>query len=420
MSRLLLLLGVAALVACLAADTSAITIQFDYSLDGPVPFFDTPEKKAAIEAAADVYEQLIHDRLLAIEPAADNWWRVHIPNPGTGGLTMQFDMSIPEDTVRIFVGGRDIPDDDLASVDVGVVFQGGSQLWQETLRQRGQEDVLGTDATDVAPWGGAMAFDTTTPFGYLRNWFFEVDSEPRADQYDLFSAALHEIPKVLGIGTADSWDAQVDWFDLTFSGPAALAQFGEPVPLDPSAPDNPTHWAEGTPSRSLDTGDIRTALNTRVLPVGSRSELTELDVAALADLGWEIRPQTCQTLEAGDADQDGDFDNLDIVQVLQRAKYLTGQPATWGDGDWDGAPGGCWGNPPRGNGLFDQLDIIAALGTSIPIQGPYAAMGAEPAAVTAAVPEPASVLLLTTALIVFASVAVARYRRGASRPTLLR
>jgi len=50
--------------------------------------------------------------------------------------------------------------------------------------------------------------------------------------------------------------------------------------------------------------------------------------------------------------------------------------------------------------LFDQLDIIAALGPNIHIQGLYGAMGAEPAAVTAAVPEPASVLLLITALFV--------------------
>ena len=83
-------------------------------------------------------------------------------------------------------------------------------------------------------------------------------------------------------------------------------------------------------------------------------------------------------LQAGDADQDDDFDNLDIVQVLQRAKYLTGQPATWGDGDWDGAPGGSVGNPPPGNGLFDQLDIIAALARRSCgygyCTGPYAAL----------------------------------------------
>ena len=52
-------------------------------------------------------------------------------------------------------------------------------------------------------------------------------------------------------------------------------------------------------------------------------------------------------LQAGDADEDLDFDQLDLVQVAQRARYLTGQAATWGDGDWDGAPGGTPGARPR-------------------------------------------------------------------------
>ena len=69
-----------------------------------------------------------------------------------------------------------------------------------------------------------------------------------------------------------------------------------------------------------------------------------------------------------------DFDQLDLVQVQIAAKYLTGQVATWGQGDWDGAPGGEQGSPPTGNGLFDQLDIIAALSGGKYLTGPYAAI----------------------------------------------
>jgi hypothetical protein len=78
-------------------------------------------------------------------------------------------------------------------------------------------------------------------------------------------------------------------------------------------------------------------------------------------------------LQAGDADQDYDFDQLDLVHVLTSAKYLTGEPATWGEGDWNGAPGGYAGNPPEGNGVFDQTDIVAALGTGLYMIGPQAA-----------------------------------------------
>ena len=79
-------------------------------------------------------------------------------------------------------------------------------------------------------------------------------------------------------------------------------------------------------------------------------------------------------LQAGDADQDLDFDQLDLVQVQIAAKYLTEQAATWGDGDWDGAPGGEPGDPPAGDGLFDQRDIIQALGANLYLMGPYAAL----------------------------------------------
>ena len=54
---------------------------------------------------------------------------------------------------------------------------------------------------------------------------------------------------------------------------------------------------------------------------------------------------------AGDASRDGVFGQLDIVQILQSAKYQTGQPATWAEGDFNG------------DALFDQLDIVAALQT---------------------------------------------------------
>ena len=79
-------------------------------------------------------------------------------------------------------------------------------------------------------------------------------------------------------------------------------------------------------------------------------------------------------LQAGDADMDLDFDQLDLVKVQIAAKYLTGQAATWGEGDWNGAPGGEPGNPPVGNGLFDQLDIVFALAAGKYLAGSYAAL----------------------------------------------
>ena len=97
-------------------------------------------------------------------------------------------------------------------------------------------------------------------------------------------------------------------------------------------------------------------------------------------------------LQAGDADMDCDFDQLDLVRVLQAGKYLTERDATWSEGDWNGAPGGEPGDPPPGDGAFDQLDIIAALNTGLYLQGAYCDPDAF--AALSPVPEPSAVILL--------------------------
>lgn len=105
--------------------------------------------------------------------------------------------------------------------------------------------------------------------------------------------------------------------------------------------------------------------------------------------------------------QDLSFDQLDLVQVLQAAKYMTGDPAIWGEGDWNGGPGGEPGNPPRGDGVFDQFDIIAALAGGKYLTGPYEALqglrnignGQMSDPVGIAVPEPTSIVLLAVALL---------------------
>ena len=95
---------------------------------------------------------------------------------------------------------------------------------------------------------------------------------------------------------------------------------------------------------------------------------TPLSLAGLAP------PNGNPALQAGDADMDLDFDQLDLVQVSIAGKYLSGTAATWGEGDWDGAPGGEQGSPPAGDGSFNQLDIISALNADVYLKGPYAAI----------------------------------------------
>ncbi len=115
------------------------------------------------------------------------------------------------------------------------------------------------------------------------------------------------------------------------------------------------------------------------------------------------------SLQAGDADMNLKFDQLDVIKVLLAGKYLTGQPATWGEGDWDRAPGGIPGHPPTGDKLFNHLDIVAALQNGLYLAGPYAAGGLAQLAPnltdmpTEIIPEPASGTLVMIALILLAA-----------------
>jgi peroxiredoxin/uncharacterized membrane protein YeaQ/YmgE (transglycosylase-associated protein family) len=104
----------------------------------------------------------------------------------------------------------------------------------------------------------------------------------------------------------------------------------------------------------------------------SRAGYSEGDYTTLRSIidGVERLPE----LQAGDANQDLQFDQLDLFQVLRARKYLSGQAATWGEGDWNGAPGGTIGDPPPGDGLFNSLDVIQALGAKTWLQGPYAGL----------------------------------------------
>ena len=90
----------------------------------------------------------------------------------------------------------------------------------------------------------------------------------------------------------------------------------------------------------------------------TESEITSSNGAALLDgasTGW--------TNGAGDVNADRQFDQLDLVTVLQPNKYLTDQVATWSEGDWNA------------DGKFNQLDIIVAQLTqpSHYLAGPFGA-----------------------------------------------
>ena len=122
---------------------------------------------------------------------------------------------------------------------------------------------------------------------------------------------------------------------------------------------------------ALDAGDLD-VLSQYVAEANAAGDLNGDGATDAADrLEWI---SSLQNSWLGDSNFDGEFNSGDLVTVFTVGKYETGEAAGYAEGDWDG------------NGIFDSGDVVAAFTDGGYEQGPRPA--------TAAVPEPASMLLV--------------------------
>lgn len=244
-----------------------VTIQFDYSRDTN-HFFDDTARRQILEVAGETFGNRLDDHLLAITPSGGNTWSLTATNPSTGGSLTLANQSIPENTLLVFVGSRNMSS--LGEGGPGGYSSSGSAAWLDLVAARGQTGMLDTPETDFGLWGGSITFDNDA------NWYFGMSADGQgASQQDFYSVAIHELGHLLGIGTAGSWDNQVS--GSFFTGLHATAEFGGDIPLSGSS-----HFHEGT----IDGGQ-EVAMDPSLL-VGTRKLFTPLDYAALADVGWEL------------------------------------------------------------------------------------------------------------------------------------
>jgi hypothetical protein len=206
-------------------------------------------------------------------------------------------------------------------------------------------DIKTDDTVPTGEWvhiAGTYDFDSDTVVGYINGTASELYT-------------VNPAGSISDDGTDVTGGAGIDFFDNDGAFTGLGASGNGPVNPD-SAGDFTRLFYDGL----LDEVSIWT----RAL---SADEIQDIMTNGIS-LDGAVR------LQPGDADQDLDFDQLDLVKVQTAAKYLTGQPATWGEGDWDGAPGGEPGAPPAGDGQFNQVDIISALSAGVYLKGPYGAI----------------------------------------------
>lgn len=251
----------------------SITLQLDYTYDTQ-GFFSDPARKAALEYAAQQVGSLLNDTFSAVSASGANTFSINFTNPGTGNPVTVNNPTIPANTIVLYAGARDVSGAELG-IGGPVGYNGsGSGDFLNLLQSRGNAGALGdaSQQTDVAPLAGAVTFDSSA------NWSFDTANGPaNSSLNDFVSVAEHEITHALGIGTASSWNNLLS--NQTFTGPKAEALYGGPVPVTA----NGGHFAQGVISPGQ--GEVAMAPS---ITAGTRKLLTDLDIAALDDIGYDI------------------------------------------------------------------------------------------------------------------------------------
>jgi len=310
-------------VVLVAPSVQAINIVVDYTYDTN-NFFDTPTKKAAMQAAADRFSNVITSSLLAVGPGGTGTgtsagWRVGFTHPGTGA---SFELS----TAASFAtdpfsgaGAADVYGFSGLNANQWILYAGGRALGSAGIGGTGTginttttfDDISGpmhrgfadntpaSSINDLPRWGGAVTFNSGEA------WNFSLGST--GSGLDFYSIALHEVGHALGLST--SWN---QWNNTAgvYTGPLAIAAYNTDngtslTGLNLESAANP-HWKDNTYDsfifgfgnpNTVGTVPGGTKQDLVMEPIAdfggaqNRFELTNVDVAALQDLGWSVIPE---------------------------------------------------------------------------------------------------------------------------------
>ncbi len=244
-----------------------IVLNYDYDANG---FFSQARRNVVEQAATDL-EVRLNDTLSAIVSSGTNQWTARFDNPATGSEQQIANLSVPADTIIIYMGGRNLGGT-LAEGGNGGYSAQGNQAWFDIIQARGEPGALGSapQRTDFAPWGGAITFNTVI------DWFASTSiAGIGSNQYDLYSVAIHEMVHVW-VSARRRHGQSFD--DGEFRGSSFVRRYGSAPPLHGDR----AHWAEGT-----NNGGQEVALDPTIANA-TRKNLTALDFAGLDDIGWDV------------------------------------------------------------------------------------------------------------------------------------
>ena len=259
--------------------TGQLKARIDYSRDTS-NFFNTTAKRQLMQYAADLVVSKFNDSLTAILPSGANHWVASFIDPTTDTIFDVPDLRVNANELIIYVGARDLPRNALGEGGPGFAKSfTGTTAWFDTVQYRGQTGASLTQPTDFGPWGGQIAFDSRV------NWFFGLDeNQMTSAQQDFLSVAAHETLHLLGFGIVPSWRRYAT--ANGFNGPASRAAYdGDGVV--PMSSDG-GHWREG-----IADGGEETLMDPSITS-GTRKLGTNLDLAGMQDMGWQVITQTAK------------------------------------------------------------------------------------------------------------------------------
>jgi len=301
-------------------------IRLDYRFD-TAGFFDVAERRAALEAAAAIWEGLILDEFPDVPAGVE---LVDVRNPQNRTQLTDVTLTQPIDDLLVFVGTTDL------GGALGRAGPTGINAAGDAFNVRIDDNFRGTGpVTDFEPWAGSVSFDPSA------DWNFDI-AGPAPGKPDFLSTAVHEIGHVLGFGTSAIFD-QIGAGG--FDGPNALAvNGGAPIPLEPDL----GHVVDGFAGDSVLMDPVGT--------FGVRKTPTDIDKALLADIGYEIAGFAKQGSTPAIATDGADGTIFGTI-VGDRIDGLGGDDQVQGDAGQDTLSGGAGRDTIFGQDGIDVFGI---------------------------------------------------------------
>ncbi|MDJ1180135.1 hypothetical protein PJF56_14815 [Roseofilum sp. BLCC_M91] len=238
---------------------TSFNIEFDYRFDHS-GFFNDPNRRQILETAASFWERHILDEFTDLAPGTP----IYVKNPTTGG-TVSFNLDRSIDDVLVFVGATPLSSQIIAQAGPSGNWTPGSELDGRF------------NSTNFEPWTGHISFNSTM------NWFIDPTPQTHNDippgQIDLMTVATHELGHILGIGNTQAFNQWIS--GQTFMGPNALViTEGLGIPLATDLSHIQDHF--------LPNAIGGESLLDPMISSGVRQFLTQLDLALLQDIGYQI------------------------------------------------------------------------------------------------------------------------------------